>query len=383
MKRFSCVLFVFAVMACRPVKSRPHVEAAPYLKAWADCAYAAHRHFADTADALSAAAATLETAPSDSHATAARDAWNNAIDAWEQLEPMRIGPLSNDPAVGGSSLHESIYAWTIFDRCKVDEQLVTKTYDGVATQLPDRRGLATLEYLYFFAGADNGCASTHPINASGSWSALSSEELATRKHAYARVVAADVAAIAHRVVDLWDPAKGNFVGTLTTPGSSNATFATQQKALNAVSNALFAIDSDTKDKKLAIPLGLASCTSSCSSLVESRYAHRGQLHIHNNMLGARKILSGCGASFEGLGFDDYLTASGASGLAKEIEGAAAGAMAAVDAVNPLPLEDAIAKNPPSARAAYDAIKKLTDIMKTDFVSVLNVDLPTAVYGDAD
>ena len=375
---------VAAAVGCRSAPtSRPQVDATPYLRAWAQCAYGAHQQFASAADALAAAASKLESAPSDASLAAARAAWTNAIDAWETLEPMRIGPLSNDPSVGGSGLHESLYAWTLFDRCKVDELLVTKGFEPVATLLPDRRGLASVEYLYFFEGIDNGCGATHPINTDGSWTALSRDELGARKRAYAHAVAADVAAIAHRVVDAWDPTKGNFVGSLGAPNAKDPSFPTQQKAINAVSNALFQIDSDTKDKKLATPLGLATCTSSCSALVESRYAHRGQLHVRNNLVGARKLFAGCGASFDGLGFDDYLTARGATALGKELDNGVASAIVAVEAIGPLPLEDAIAKNPASVRAAYDAIKAVTDTMKTDFVSVLNLDLPTAVHGDAD
>ena len=385
MKFSRLMLVVGGVAACRGApSSRPTVDASPYLRAWADCALSAHRRFAERSTAVADAVKLLEAEPNDAHRDAARESWNLALDAWEELEPMRVGALSADPARGGGPVHQSIYAWTLFDRCKVDELLVTKGYEPIAPLLPDRRGLSTLEYLLFYEGSDNACGATHPINTMGSWAALDADDLRARKRSYARAVAVDVAALMQTALAAWEPSKGNFVAALTTAGRGSLVFKTQALAVNAVSDALFVIDTDTKDLKLAVPLAISGCTTAtCPAAVESKYAHRSKQHIRNNLVGARKILIGCGPEYDGPGFDDYVVARGAGSLGKELGAEAKSSIDAVDAIASPVLEDALTKDPASVRRSYDAIKRLTDLLKTDFVNLLGLDLPQRVAGDAD
>jgi hypothetical protein len=62
--------------------------------------------------------------------------------------------------------------------------------------------------------------------------------------------------------------------------------------------------------------------------------------------------------------------------------ALSGAEAAVDELDP-PLEQALASDPQKVRAVYDAVKALTDPLKTEFVTVLNLELPRTSEGDND
>ena len=73
---------------------------------------------------------------------------------------------------------------------------------------------------------------------------------------------------------------------------------------------------------------------------------------------------------------------GASDLALSMSAATAAAQAAVEALDP-PLEQAMYVDPSRVRALHTAIKAITDPLKTELVTVLNLDLPKAAEGDND
>ena len=83
-----------------------------------------------------------------------------------------------------------------------------------------------------------------------------------------------------------------------------------------------------------------------------------------------------------LGFDDLLIAAGADALAAEITTKAAAALASAQAV-PDPLEDALATDYPRVEAALVAMAELNRLMKTQLMSVLDLELPERAEGDND
>jgi predicted lipoprotein len=189
---------------------------------------------------------------------------------------------------------------------------------------------------------------------------------------------------ATKLLDAWEPAKGNFVAQLETAGRGSATWSTDLSAVNAVSDALFYVEKQVKDMKLGRPLGLLECASAtCPEALESRYAHRSKQHIRNNLVGFGKLFAGCGTAGEGKGLEDLLIASGASDLAQRVANALSGAVAAVDAIEEDDLEEALAKDYASVKALHEAIKVLTDLLKNELVIVLGVELPKTVEGDND
>ena len=70
-----------------------------------------------------------------------------------------------------------------------------------------------------------------------------------------------VASRAKELRDAWSPSGGDFLARFSKVGADDAAYPTTQEALNAVSDALFYLDKETKDMKLAIPAGLKDCTS--------------------------------------------------------------------------------------------------------------------------
>jgi uncharacterized protein len=360
---------------------------ADLLAAFGTCAAAGAHDFREPALALEAAVVAWQAAADDATRAAARDAFRVAMDRWQVMEMMQFGPTAPGTALGGQDFRDNIYSWPRVSRCLVEEEIVARTYESPqfsTVLLTNRRGLGALEYLLFYEGSDTACGSTSPAVAG--WMALSTTERDARKRAYAVAAAHDVAVRAAGLDTAWDPAAGNFAQTMRTAGTGNSVYPSTQDALNAVSNAVFYIETEVKDMKLAKPLGLdmMACTNEiCPELRESLFAERSKANLIPNVEGLRRLIEGCGPDYSGLGFDDLLVAVGAGAQAELLRTRAAAIRPTIDAIEEADLDQALMQDKPSVRAVYDAVKGVTDILKVDFVTILDLELPEGVGGDVD
>lgn len=367
------------------IPDEPFSKAA-FLRQVADCAVARYRDFEVHALAFDEAAKTNAAAPTDATANALKNAWLAANASWQVAETFRFGPAarSADEDAGAQEIRDQIYAWRFGGRCPVETALVDKLYatSSFGSSLINNRGLGAAEYLLFYPGADNECPDYSAINKNGTWAALGASETAARKRAYAEAVAADILKNTRKLLTAWDPAGGNFRKKLTQPGSGSV-YPNEQAALNAVWHGLFYVEKEVKDYKLGIPLGVSECVAGlCPEALESRYANVSTANIRQNYLGFRRLFQGCGGNYTGLGFDDWLDAIGAGELRGRMLTALDGAQKALDALDP-PLEVSIAQNTARVWAVYLALKQLTDLMKSEFVTVLDLELPAGAGSDND
>jgi predicted lipoprotein len=308
------------------------------------------------------------------------------MDSWQVLEAMRFGPAAPRSFPGGADLRDQIYSWPLVSRCAVEEELVAQGYGSpsFSSSLVNRRGLAALEYLLFYEGGNTACPSSSPIVSGGGWAALEAAERAGRKRSYAAAVADDVRSRAEALTDAWEPSVGNFVGTLETSADGNAVFSSSQMALNAVSDGLFYLEKEVKDMKLAPPLGLRDClATSCPELLESQYAGRSKANIRANLEGFRRIAEGCGPGHTGLGFDDLLDSVNAAQVSQRLRDRIADAEAALDAIEEPDLAPPLASDRASVLALHDGFKGISDLMKTEFITVLDLEIPMSLEGDND
>jgi len=171
---------------------------------------------------------------------------------------------------------------------------------------------------------------------------------------------------------------------LTNPGQSDTGFASEQAALNAVSDGLFYIEREVKDLKLGLPLGKTDgCSStSCPDDIESQYARVARDHVRNNLVGFQRVFDGCDAAAE-TGFDDLLRTLGAGTLADRMIEDIAAAIVTADSLESSDLVTLIQSDKASVDALHAAVKRITDALKTDFVTVLDLELPTNLEGDND
>ncbi|MET0340485.1 MAG: imelysin family protein, partial [Polyangiales bacterium] len=222
------------------------------------------------------------------------------------------------------------------------------------------------------------------INANGTWAALGAPELARRRADYAIAVADDLVAQAKSLVSAWAPGEGDYHTAFTQAGTDTRLYARDQDAFNVVDNALYYFDKELKDFKVGVPLGRnPECGApSCPERVESRLSGASNANIAANIVGFRLIVQGCGAGFGGLGFDDWLRASQQPELADALTAAAANAEQVARTL-PAPLETLVRTDPARAGLLYDALKAVSDLLKAELPSALNLEPPAAVAGDND
>ncbi len=359
------------------------------LQAFGECTLGAYKDFAAASTRLEAATKKAQAESTPDAIAAARSAWNDAIDVWQRAEVLQIGPAAMT-GPGAADMRDGIYAWPLVNRCVMDGQIVDKSYEKLDGTIASSRGLAAAEYLLFFEGKENGCGPQVTINTSGSWAALAGgQELQARRLAYAAAVSADVAARAQKLVDTWEPGKGDFLATLAK--APNNTFTTQQMAFNAVSDAAYYVDDFVKTMKVGKPAGLTvddkgmkSCSAApCLDLVESPWAKRSKEHLKNNLAGFEALVRGCGAGGEGLGFDDLLVAVGAKETSDRLVASLNTSKAALAALTEATFEEDLQKNPAGVKALFDALRAMFALMKSEVATVLDLNPPQRVASDND
>ena len=355
------------------------------LTAFADCTVSELGQFVQRARALEEAAQSYSSAPTDESRIQARVAWEAAIDQWQHLEMFQFGPAAMSGQPGGQDLRTQVYAWPQVNRCYIEQILVTRTYESdLAAQFANARGMGALDYLLFYEGTANACPTGNSINASGSWAALVADGIDGARAGYGFAAASDVRARAEALHSAWDKASGNFWSELARAGKGSTVYASAQAGLNAVSDALFYLDSETKDMKLAAPLGMeGTCLAgTCPELVESPFSGHSKVNIENNLLGFRKLFSGCDDP-SALGFDDLLADIGQGALANDMAARLEAALSATRAIEEPTIAEALEADVESVRVLHAAVKAVTDLLKTDFVTVLDLELPVGAEGDND
>jgi predicted lipoprotein len=335
--------------------------------------------------AVTAYCDALGTADEADRLADARVAWTAAIDTWQVAEMMIIGPASSE----GDSLRDLIYSFPLISGCAVDGEVMAVNNDpgayDISGVLPNRRGLDALEYVLFTPTLDSACS---PVQTPEGWDALADDAKVAARCGYASHAAADLAAQAQTLVAAWRSDGGDFAGDLASAGQAGSSFAEVDDGLNAVFAALFYLDIQTKDEKLAKTVGLLpnSCSTSgeaCAAELESLYAGRSKENIAANLLGFELMFTGDSPDgTEGTGFDDYLRAFGAADLADRMIAAIAAARMMVDAL-PAALVDLLVSDYDAVVGAHAAVREITTPLKDEAPDIMRLEIPSEAGGDTD
>ena len=160
--------------------------------------------------------------------------------------------------------------------------------------------------------------------------------------------------------------------TLRTAGTGNAVYPTTQAALNGVTDAVFYIESEVKDMKLAGPLGvdMMACSSEiCPALLESRFGGRSKANIVANLEGLRRLLEGCGPRPFRSWLRRPVDGAGARRLGGHVANARGGGPSRAGGISRTRPRRGAGGDKPSVQALYDAVKAVTDLLKTDFATL--------------
>ncbi|MEM7679115.1 MAG: imelysin family protein, partial [Myxococcota bacterium] len=214
----------------------------------------------------------------------------------------------------------------------------------------------------------------------GSWAALSTDELRQRRAAYASRVATNIAQASNTLLQQWND---GFADEVRSAGSGSSVYGSTQAGLDALFASIFYVEKTVKDRKLAAPLGISpDCASAtCPNLLESQYANVSLLAVRSNLQAFVDIYDGGpDTATDRFGFGDLLRASNASQLADDMQQALTLASSRAPLVAE-PMSGSL--NTQTTRDLYDAVQGMTTLLKTQFVSVLNLRVPNEGAADND
>lgn len=331
---------------------------------------------------LTAATTAWAAAPGDADARdAARAAWARAMDQWQRGEVLQIGPASAAGA-GAEKIRDALYSWPSTNACRIDQEVARDAFEGedlAATRLVNAYGLDALEYV-LYAGPGNDCPPQAPPNSDGRWAELGEAGVEANRARYAHALALQFARDADRLATAWT----TFGPDLVAAGDGSTHFASRRDAYNAIFSALFYLDLYSKDAKIGDVAGItAGCAeTACPDNAESRYAGRDAANLLANLKAAEGILFGAPGVDGATGFTALVDARGAESLTAALRAALDNAVAVVGAID-APFSRLATEDPARLQAAYDAVKALTDLLKTQFVTTLNLNVPSEGASDND
>jgi predicted lipoprotein len=312
---------------------------------------------------------------------AARAAWGATVDAWEAADAILVGPAAMDQ----KTLRDRIYGWPLLSPCGVDRDTVTSFADpasyNAATKLVNVRSLTAVEYLLFTTQTKDSCVTTP-----AGWDALGAN-LPRARCRLALAIASDVSTNAAQLATAWRTDGGNYVAQLAQAGRSGSSITSAQAAINQVSDAMFYVDNMVKDMKIAEAAGIqvnacGSVDTPCNLEVELRYADRATQAIRINLVSLRQVFTGTSPAKDGPGFDDFLTALGHGDVATRMVGKLDAAIAAANAL-PDSFLTALTANHDQVVAAYHTVDMFTDDLKSQFLTLLALEIPDDVATDND
>lgn len=311
----------------------------------------------------------------------AQQDWRSTMDQWQQLEVMQIGPVLTNEA----NLRNKIYSWPVVQSCAVDQDVgffeagnVSGTSYDISRRTAPRRGLDALEYLLFNDNLNHSCSADRLAPAG--WNERPEQERKVARCQFAVEVAKDLESSAQELNQAWQGENG-YAQALKSADSD--LFEDEQAAINRITDAMFYVDSITKDAKLAAPIGLQnnSCgNAACVQDIESRLSANSINNIKNNLIGLQKLF--IAGDEENAGFDDFLVEVDAAELATTMKQDIQNAIDAADNFS-VTLEQAVTANPEQVQALHQAVKTVTDNLKSVFITYLALELPQTSAGDAD
>lgn len=250
--------------------------------------------------------ASIDQEEEASQLSAAQTQWQEAMAVWQQLEVMQFGQIAEQ--------RDDFYSWPLNDECKVDVDVVlgqANDYE-IENRTAPRRGLDALEYLLFDNDLVNdklhvrcqtvGAGKITNVPGLLEWDDLTLLEQKTQRCKQSNNITRHLITRAEALKQ-----------SITT-GVFDESITTYQDAADSISDALFYIDKNTKDVKANKALPASPSGSFNTGHLESQYAQVSLSNIHNNLLGAKLLMTANG----NIGFHDFLVAADQEDLANRM-----------------------------------------------------------------
>ena len=325
----------------------------------------------------------LTTSIETADLSSAQQSWQNTMLAWHALELLQIGPAGiSGSRVGGEDLRDHVYSLPIVNACRVEQEWLRASFDNDdwASSAPfNIKGLDAMEAILFKEGTESRCPNEVGIILDGSWDEFSSDpdRYEEQRWAYLAVLSADLNLRAEMLLEDWQGDFGNAFITSSEP------FTSQREAIDQVFAAIFYVDKFIKDLKLGGPTGIyMSCLEdTCPEQIEHLYSGIGRDALIENMHSFERVLRGGDRPAEG-GFIQLLREEGADELATQLLDKTAESITQLEGLN-VNLSEQLVNEPDVLREAHATIRSLTELLKSQFVTTLNLSVPQEGAGDND
>ena len=335
----------------------------------------------------------IGTADEATELEAVKTAWRGAADAFAMTDPHAVGPIADNSGTQRDRINS--YVGVFLSECSIDKSVIQRNDSdfSLSSKSSNQRGLGAIEYLLFETDQSHACAPQ--IDVTANWNALTEGDRRKQRCDYAERLATDISTAAAEVVASWKADDGNYRADFVAASSAG-------ESLQDLTDVMIIhMDKEAKDRKVGIPTGVkAECSSlSCPELVENPYTETSLTSIKKNLEGFVALFNGG----TGSGFDDLITAEGYESTVTDLLAKAQAAIANVDASSVSLLDQATAivsetqetacsnayVSPDTNVADYSGcaltglMKRVSDILKIDFVTIVGVNLPGRVQADND
>lgn len=395
MYRFWVIIVVFSLSACQQEQADNgfYLDSTAFLTQYTDnLLLPAMAGFSSSANQLTEDIRTYCNNPSVASRSQAQAQWIATAKQWQKLEMMQVGPIAANDFLLRSRI------WSYSDTQKVNQCLIDQSTLNLAENnaleldllTANQVGLTAIEYLLFTNNELFSCnqANTDELAA---WARLTLE-IARCDHA--EILSQSVAGYAQDLHFKWKPEGQNYRAQFIQKNNAG-------NAIQAISDALFYVDTQLKDLKLGVPLGLNTrCgPQACPQLVEAPFSEQSLVLIAENLSQFRSILTGA----DGYGFDDIMVDKGQSQLRDdflmhldEAEKALNRSLLTLKKQATLLITDTDAKNAcinaqanPNQQSElplcqlHGWLKRISDDLKTGFIAVVDLDIPQRAQSDND
>lgn len=323
----------------------------------------------------------VESGDPPSSQALAQEALDQAFHMWQRLEVMQIGPAASSlDTIAGEDLRDEIYSWPTVNHCRVDQKTASGQWQEESffeVNLVNAYGLDALEHL-LYADDESVCNAAVPPLSDGSWESLGQQGVWAARADFATVLTDELIRLTDELTQSWSASGSNFSGKLART-TNEELYSSNQEALNAVYDALFYIETETKDRKLAQALGLRDCeTDTCPDDLEGLLSGKSLNMLRANLEGFEVLFTGG----EGIGFEDLLAELGHGGLADSMIAHLESTTAQIEAFEGS-LYDSIETNDGQATELFDTLGLLTSEVKWDLATVIHMIVPSEAAGDND
>tara|TARA_B110000027_G_scaffold109205_1_gene116569 strand:- start:3921 stop:5201 length:1281 start_codon:yes stop_codon:yes gene_type:complete len=334
---------------------------------------------------------SIGTADEAASRTNAQSDWLVLMDSVQKTEMHVVGPAFNNE----EALHNRVHSYSTgsLATCALDQSVIEASSAGfeISSRAFNQRGMGALEYLLFNTDINHSCSSQ--IQATASWNDLTQTDRKAKRCVLAEKLASDVAVASTLIHRQWTEGDNAFREEFLNEDRQGENF-------QLIIDSIFYLETFTKSQKLTIPLGLdKDCSSlTCPGLIESPYSETSLRNIRTNASEFLTIFNGG----EGIGFDDLINGEDfgeitarfqnqLSVVDRKIAGMSGSlsdqvALVQADATDPTcvnafanpDFETAI-----SACSLAGAIKRVTDDLKIEFVTIVDVAIPGRAQSDND